>query len=151
MPVVTARLTRNWLIGVAAVGASVVLGAVIAAEGGGKATAFGLFIAVIGAVAFGSLLVPWSADGAGVARAGRLLLTWSEVTAVEVLAYRTSRGQGPPHVTVVLKGPDRRAVLHLFSRHDAELLHGILDRHLPPDVEGRRLLWLIPHAWTAMR
>lgn len=146
----TARLTRNWLIGVAAVGASVGLGVVIAAEGGSKATAFGLFIAVLGALAFGPLLVPWSADGAGVARAGRRLLTWSEVTAVEVRAFRTFRGQGPPRVNVVLKGPDRRAVLNLYSRHDAELLHAILVQHLPADVEGRALLWLIPHAWTAM-
>ena len=146
----TVRLTRNWLIGVAAVGASVGLGFVIAAEGGSKATAFGLFIAVLGALAFGPLLVPWSADGVGLARAGRRWLSWSEVTAVEVLAYRTSRGQGPPRVNVVLKGPDRRAVLNLYSRHDAELLHAILVQHLPADVEGRALLWLIPHAWTAM-
>lgn len=145
-----ARLTRNWLIGLVAVGASVVLGAVIAAEGGGKAAAFGLFMAVLGAAAFGELLVPWSADDVGVNRAGRCVLTWPEIIAVEVLAFRTSRGQGPPKVTIVLKGPDRRAVLNLYSRHDAELLHAILVRYLLPDVEGRRLLWLIPHAWTAM-
>lgn len=145
-----ARLNHNVFIGLAAVGATAGVGAVIAGQGGWKATAFGLFLAVVGALAFGPLLVPWSADDVGVNRAGRRLLFWSEVTAVEVRAFRTSRGQGPPKVTVVLKGPDRRAVLHLYSRHDAELLHAILVRHLLPDVEGRRLLRLIPHAWTAM-
>ncbi|MDA2950914.1 MAG: hypothetical protein O2892_18080 [Actinomycetota bacterium] len=144
------RLTRNWLIGLAAVGATAGLGGIIAGQGGWKATAFGLFLAAIGVLAFGPLLMPWSADDVGVARAGRPLLAWPEVTAVEVRAFRTARGYGPPHVTVILKTPGARAVLNLYSRHDAERLYAILARYLPADVDGRELLWLIPGAWTAM-
>lgn len=150
MWVVKVRLTHNVLIGLAAVGATAGLGAAIAGQGGWKATAFGLFLAAIGALASGPLLVPWSADDVGVNRAGRRLLFWPEVTAVEVRSFRTGRGHGPPHVTVVLRTPGERAVINVYSRRDAERLHAILAQYLPADVDGRGLLRLIPHAWTAM-
>lgn len=150
MWVVKARLTHNVFIGLAAVGATAGLGVVIAGQGGWMATAFGLFLAVLGALAFGPLLMPWSADDVGVNRAGRRVLAWPEVTAVEVRAFRTGRGHGPPHVTVVLRTPGGRAVINIYSRRDAELLHAILAQYLPADVGGRELLSLIPDAWTAM-
>ena len=146
-----ARLIHNWLIGLAAVGSTAGLGAVIAGQGGWKAAAFGLLLAGVGAVAFGPLLVLWSADDVGVSRAGRRLLVWPEVTAIEVRAFRTGRGYGPPHVTVVLRTRGAgRAVINIYSRRDAEQLQAILAGYLPEDVDGRALLWLITDAWAAM-
>jgi hypothetical protein len=144
------RLTRTWLIGLVAVGATAALGTAIAARGGWPAAVLGTFLVVAGSVGFGRLLVPWSADAAGLLRAGRRLLNWPEVTAVEVYPFRTRRGLGPPHVTVVLTTPDRRARLDIYSRHDAERLQAILAESLPRDAAGRPTLRLIGDSWTAM-
>lgn len=126
------------------------LGALIAASGHWPAVALGAGLAIAGAVGFGPLIIPWRVDGRGIHRGRRTVLLWPEITAVEVRDFRTRRGLGPPHVDVVLRGPERRAVLSLYSRHDAGRLQQRLCDYLAPDVDGRGRLPAITDAWNAM-
>lgn len=126
---------------------------VIAGYGGLAPVLLAAVLAVagaMGAVGFGSLLRPWGIDDDGLYLGRRRVLDWSEVTGIEVRSFATRRGGGPPHVDVVLRSPERRAMVSLYSRHDAHRLHRVLTERLPAGVEGRGLLRLIGDTWRNM-
>lgn len=133
-----------------AVATTVGVAGAIAGYGGWAPVLLAAVLAVAGAVGFGPLLRPWGVDDDGLYLGRRRVLDWSEVTGIEVRSFATRRGLGPPHVDVVLRSPDRRAKVSLYSRHDARRLHRVLSERLPDGVEGRGLLRLIGDTWRNM-
>lgn len=149
------RLWRNRMVGLAAIVATVGVGTAIVVvslrEGDGSAAVvLGMVLCAAGLVGFWPLIRPWRIDRVGVWLGRRRVVTWPDVTGLDVRSFRTGTGLGPPHVDVIIATREYRAVMSVYSRRDAEGLHAVLSECLPAGVEGITLVPLIPDTWSAM-
>lgn len=154
-PIGELRLGRNRGWATAATAATVGLGVILAVRGF-RGSPFilivGLLIVAGGILGYARAVRPWFLDDLGLSLAGNRRLLWSDVTRIQVLAVTPQgAGKGPARVDLIIETRQRTAKLLLISRVDAAQVSALLERRLPPDVQGRELLWLINNAWAHIR
>ena len=149
------RLGRNR--GWAAAATAVIVGmGVIFAIRGLRGSPVSLIVGVLlvagGILGYARAVRPWFLDDLGLSLAGNRRLLWSDVNRIVVLAVTPQgAGKGPARVDLTIETPHRTAKLLLISRVDASKVSALLERRLPPDVQGRELLWMINNAWAHIR
>ena len=149
------RLGRNRGWATAATAAIVGMGVIFAIRGfrgSPFAVIVGLLLIAGGILGYARAVRPWFLDDLGLSLASHRRLLWSDVTRIQVLAVTPQgAGRGPARVDLIIESPSRTARLLLISKVDAAKVSALLERRLPPDVEGRELLWLINNAWAHIR
>jgi hypothetical protein len=146
------RLGRNRGWATAATATIVAVGVILAVRGF-RGSPFllilGILLVVAGILGYARAVRPWFLDDDGLSLAGNRRLLWADVTRIQVLAVTPQgAGKGPARVDLIIDASGRTARLLLISRVDAAKVSALLERRLPPGVEGRKLLWLINNAWA---
>ena len=149
------RLSRNRGWAAAATAAIVGMGVIFGIRGQ-RGSAFSLVVGVLlvvaGILGYARAVRPWFLDELGLSLAGNRRLLWTDVNRIVVLAVTPQgAGKGPARVDLTIETPHRTAKLLLISRGDASKVSALLERRLPPDVQGRELLWMINNAWAHIR
>lgn len=149
------RLGRNRGWATAATAAIVAFGVILAIRGlrgSPFSLVAGILLVVAGILGYARAVRPWFLDDLGLSLAGNRRLLWSDVTRIQVLAVTPQgAGKGPARVDLIIEARTRKARLLLVSQVDAAKVSALLEQQLPPEVEGRELLWLINNAWAHIR
>lgn len=121
-------------------------------RGSPVAIVLGALLVIGGILGYARAVRPWFLDDLGLSLAGNRRLLWSDVRRIQVLAVTPQgAGKGPARVDLIIETPQRTARLLLLSKPDAAKVSALLERRLPPEVEGREHLWLITNAWAHIR